>query len=143
MDRLISSKEIFLSSLKETEQLGKKLAKTISPSDVFAFFGEVGAGKTTLIKSIVNSLGYPIEDIVSPTFTYLNVYETASISCYHFDLYRFESESDFLQKGFDEYFDMEGICLIEWAEKIPNLLPDKTKVIRLKHSDKGRICIID
>lgn len=134
--------KIFLLSLTDTEKLGKAISEELKPSDIVVFYGQVGAGKTTLIKSIVSHLEYPKEQVTSPTFSYLNIYQ-ATIPVYHFDLYRFKSETDFLQRGFDEYFDKEGICLIEWAENIPSLIPENAKKITLEHHKEGRICLID
>ena len=133
---------IELSSLDETDRFGKTLAKELRPGDVLAFYGDIGAGKTTLIKSIVSSFSYPKSEITSPTFTYLNIYN-AKLPIFHFDLYRFENEEEFLQKGFDEYFEANGICLVEWAEKIPSLLPKNTKKIFLKHKEGARACFVE
>lgn len=133
---------ISLASLQDTEYLAKELALKLKPGDVLAFFGDLGSGKTTLIKYIVSFLDYPKTQVTSPTFNYLNIYD-AKLPLYHFDLYRFEGDKDFLQKGFDEYFDLEGVCLIEWAEKIPSLLPEKTIKIHLSYSQGERICQVD
>lgn len=142
MARPILENSLFLPTLKDTEYLGSELSKDLKKNDLMAFFGEVGAGKTTLIKSIVSALGFSKNEVTSPTFTYMNIYE-GIIPIFHFDLYRINNENDFLEKGFDEYFDNEGICLIEWAEKIPLLLPKHTKKIYLSHLPKGgRLCKI-
>lgn len=133
---------IELSSLDETHGFAKTLAKELLPGDVLAFYGDVGAGKTTLIKSIVSTFGYPKSEVTSPTFTYLNIYN-ANLPIYHFDLYRFENEEEFLQKGFDEYFEANGLCLIEWAEKIPSLLPKNTKKLFLEHKEGARACFVE
>jgi tRNA threonylcarbamoyladenosine biosynthesis protein TsaE len=142
MVRPILENPFFLPTLKDTECLGSELSKGLKKNDLIAFFGEVGAGKTTLIKSIVAGLGFSKNEITSPTFTYMNIYE-GTIPIFHFDLYRLNNENDFLEKGFDEYFYNEGICLIEWAEKIPCLLPEHTKKIYLSHlPEGGRLCKI-
>lgn len=130
---------ISLSSLQDTRDFAKNLTKNLQPGDIYAFFGDVGAGKTTLIKNMLSFLNYPEAEVTSPTFTLLNIYPTTPI-IYHFDLYRFQTENDFLKKGFDEYFDLDGVCLIEWAEKIPHLLPKRAKKIHLTHHEGKRSC---
>ena len=142
MARSILENPIFLPTLKDTECLGRKLSEDLKKNDLIAFFGEVGAGKTTLIKSIAGALGYSKKEVTSPTFTYMNIYD-GIIPIFHFDLYRINNESDFIEKGFEEYFESDGICLIEWAEKIPQLLPEHTKRIYLSHlPEGGRLCKI-
>jgi tRNA threonylcarbamoyladenosine biosynthesis protein TsaE len=127
---------ITLNTLTETEKLGKNLAKNLQPSDVLAFYGPIGSGKTTLIKAIITSLGFPRNQITSPTFIYLNIYPLL-VPCYHFDLYRLTNEKQFYQKGFAEYLEHNGICFIEWAEKIPTTLPMNTKKIYLGYDQQG------
>jgi tRNA threonylcarbamoyladenosine biosynthesis protein TsaE len=130
--------EIIISkSLEETSSFGIKFAKTLSIGSIVAFFGDLGVGKTTLIKTIVKSLGpdqktnEPIT-VTSPTFTYLNIYDT-KIRVYHFDLYRIKNINDFYSMGFHEYFSSDGICLIEWAENILEILPKNSIKIQMKH----------
>jgi len=104
---------------------GHEWGRTLSPNDVICFFGDLGAGKTTFIKGLVEgATGLSTSAVRSPTFTYLNIYEGTK-PVYHFDLYRLKHESQFLEMGFDEYFEAGGICCIEWAEKIPSLLPSR------------------
>lgn len=116
----------------ETKQAGRKLAKQLKPNSVLAFQGELGAGKTTFIKGLISELAGVAEDtVVSPTFCYLNIYSGGRLAVYHFDLYRLKDEQDFLKLGFDEYLNAEGVCCIEWSEKIPTLLPAHKKMIEL------------
>lgn len=123
-------------SLDDTKKIGKEIAKNLNRKDVVAFFGELGSGKTTLIKTIVSELNRTKEiDVCSPTFSYLNIYP-GSIDVYHFDLYRIKNNDQFLAMGLDEYFFKDGICLIEWAEKITSLLPPKTNVIHMVKGDE-------
>lgn len=110
-------------SAQETISVGRILARSLPKKAFIALFGELGAGKTTLVKGVIAELSQlQIDEINSPTFTYLHPYE-GSRPLYHFDLYRIEDERDFLAKGLNEYFNLEAICLVEWAEKIPSLLP--------------------
>lgn len=121
-------------SEEETIAFGQRLGETLEKGSIVAFFGELGTGKTTLIKGIVQGLGEKDTQVNSPTFSYLNIYST-KIKTYHFDLYRLKDQQDFLSMGFDEYFDLDGICLIEWAEKIEPLLPKNTLLVQMKHFD--------
>lgn len=125
------------SSPEETGEIGRSLAKNLSPGSIVSFFGDLGAGKTTLIKSLTAELaGIDPHEVSSPTFTYLHIYE-GKCPIYHFDLYRLENANAFLERGFDEYFDADGICLIEWAERIEPILPKHTLRIEIKHSGEN------
>ncbi|MBX9924426.1 MAG: tRNA (adenosine(37)-N6)-threonylcarbamoyltransferase complex ATPase subunit type 1 TsaE [Rhabdochlamydiaceae bacterium] len=114
---------IFLTtSAEETQKAGREIAVLLKPGDVVCLTGELGAGKTTLIKGIAEKLGgiNPLE-VTSPTFTYLHTYP-GSPPLHHFDLYRLASSEQFLSLGFTEFFGAGGICCIEWPEKIPQEL---------------------
>ena len=133
-DQIIS--EYYSTSVEETKKIGKEIAKELKKGQIIAFLGNLGAGKTSLIKGLVNELNSLKEDeICSPTFTYLNIY-TGKINVYHFDLYRIKNTEQFIAMGFDEYFDKNGICLIEWSEKITTILPPNTLVIHLIEKEK-------
>ncbi len=89
---------------------------------MLALVGELGAGKTQFVKGLAVGLGYPGE-VTSPTFTLIHEYHGGRLPLYHFDFYRLESEDEALQLGLDEYLAGQGICVIEWADKFPRLLP--------------------
>ncbi|NGX60601.1 MAG: tRNA threonylcarbamoyladenosine biosynthesis protein TsaE [Chlamydiae bacterium] len=126
---------IELAGAQATIDFGIKIGETLPKQTLVAFFGELGAGKTTLIKGIVEgTTGISRENVSSPTFNYLNIYEGKKGVCYHFDLYRLQGVDEFLSLGFEEYFLSEGICLIEWSEKIVSLLPPKTHFFTLEHA---------
>lgn len=109
------------------------MAKTLNPDDVVLLTGDLGAGKTTLVRGLVQGLNS--SDLVqSPTYVYLQIYEGA-FPIYHFDLYRLTSVDDFLAMGFEEFFTKNGICLIEWPERIRPILPEKA--IWIECSTKG------
>ncbi|SHH53703.1 tRNA threonylcarbamoyladenosine biosynthesis protein TsaE [Anaerosphaera aminiphila DSM 21120] len=114
--------KIHLKDVEETENFGLALGKLLKPGDVICLNGDLGAGKTTLTKSIGKGMG--IEDyITSPTFAIINEYY-GDINLYHFDTYRLETDEDVFYLGFDEYFYGNGVCIIEWADKIKNALPE-------------------
>ncbi len=126
----------FSSSEKETIKLGACFALSFSSFPItIALHGELGSGKTTFIKGFIAALLKEKEnDILSPTFSYLHIYgENPSI--YHFDLYRLKDKNAFLSMGFSDYLHGEGICLIEWPERISPLLPQETVNIHLSHID--------
>ncbi len=124
-------------------KLGKELGLKLKPCSIVAISGDLGAGKTTLIKGIAGSAAHiDAQLITSPTFTLLNIYSGA-LQVYHFDLYRLQSAEDFLALGFDEVLDAGGICLIEWPEVIEQRLPERTLKIQIEYGPKsGRTLIL-
>lgn len=103
-----------------------------NPNKVIAFYGDMGVGKTTLIKAIAKAL-HVVETINSPTFSLINEYKTTdNKKIFHFDLYRLEQEKDAYNIGIEEYLYSNEWCFIEWAEKIPNILPTEHTLIKLK-----------
>lgn len=113
--------EITTLSSEETFQVGASFYPELALPSIIAFFGDLGAGKTTFIRGIASRAGVDKREVCSPTFTYLNIYESR-IKIYHFDLYRLPNEQEFFAAGFDEYLYSDGICCIEWSEKITSLL---------------------
>ena len=108
------------------------------PARVILFHGEMGVGKTTLIKQLCKTLGV-IEATSSPTFSLVNEYETiANQIVYHFDFYRLKNEMEALDMGADDYFYSGNWCFIEWAEKIPNLIPEEHAIITIELIDEGK-----
>jgi tRNA threonylcarbamoyladenosine biosynthesis protein TsaE len=130
--------EFFSTSAEETKLWGQNLANQIKAGQVLAFIGDLGVGKTTLIKGLVSTLNNISEEqITSPTFNYLNIYP-GTHPIYHFDLYRIQGTEHFLNMGFDEYlYTKDGVTLIEWSEKITPLLPSKTWVVHILSSSEN------
>lgn len=121
-------------SAEETEALAALIAGGAQQNQVIALDGDLGAGKTAFSRGFAKALGIPEEEISSPTFTLVNVYEKREgqrLSLYHFDVYRMEDEEDFLAAGLADYLTAGGICLIEWAKRIRALLPEETLHIEL------------
>ncbi len=115
-------------SEEETIALGQRLAREL-PKGVVLLIGNLGAGKTTLVKGIVSGLGAaPIDEVSSPTFTLIHEYGS---SVFHVDLYRLDSEREVESLGLEELFDRSGIVLIEWGERFPRLMPKQRTEIRL------------
>lgn len=131
------------SSPEQTQKFGWKLAHCIGAGTVIALIGPLGSGKTCLAQGICRGLGVE-EPVTSPTFILINEY-TGRIPVYHFDLYRLSDADELLELGYEEYFYGEGACLVEWAEKARELLPDDTVEIHLRwlsHNDR-EILLID
>jgi len=125
-------------SLNDTHALSVAFGKALKSGDVVCFFGDLGAGKTTFIKGIIEGVGgYSPEYVNSPTFSYLNIYEGHK-TVYHFDLYRLRDGDEFLSMGFDEYLFTEGICCVEWSEKIADLIPSDAIKVEITHLGEAR-----
>lgn len=124
------------SSEKETINIAMKLAKHLKAGDILALKGQLGAGKTTFIKGLAKGLGIK-QEIRSPTFVILNVYK-GKIPLYHFDVYRLKDLGDLIQLGYEEYFYADGICVIEWAEKIEDLIEKEHLGIAIKFAKGGK-----
>lgn len=119
-------------SPSETIELGKALAKRLAGGDVVALYGELGSGKTTLVKGLAAGLGATDPDRVrSPTFVLLNLYK-GRLPVYHVDLYRVQNVERLHDIGYEEYASGDGVTVIEWAEKAEQLLPEKAIRVRLK-----------
>ena len=122
---------IDVQSLTETEALGRRLAAHVFPGAVVALVGTLGAGKTLLVRAIAKGLDIPNPAVVnSPTFVLIQEYE-ARLPIYHFDAYRLASEAQFADLGVHEYFQGNGVCLVEWADKVPTCLPAERLEIRI------------
>lgn len=122
-------------SPKETLALGERLSHRLKPGDIVCLFGPLGSGKTVLTKGIARGLGFKDTLVTSPTFTFLNIYE-GKTNLYHFDLYRIEHAGELQEIGGEDFFYGEGICIIEWAEKLGNLLPKDCLEIKISHKDE-------
>jgi tRNA threonylcarbamoyladenosine biosynthesis protein TsaE len=122
-------KNLFITSNpSETIKLGKKIAKRLRPGDIIFLYGELGAGKTTLIKGIARGLGIK-KLIISPSFVLVKEYPQKNF--FHIDLYRIK-DFDFLMSGLNEYLSKKNIVAIEWAEKIENLVKPEKNIIKIK-----------
>ncbi|PWM52413.1 MAG: tRNA (adenosine(37)-N6)-threonylcarbamoyltransferase complex ATPase subunit type 1 TsaE [Bacillota bacterium] len=120
---------VFISSSEgETFRWAEEYAKTLHPGDTVLLDGEMGAGKTAVAKGIAKGLGIS-EEVTSPTYAYINSYEDR---LFHFDCYRITSERQAEELGFADYFDLGGICLVEWSENIAELLPEQVKRVRIR-----------
>ena len=115
-------------SREETEAFAQEYAKSLKPGDVVLLDGDMGAGKTVFSKGVAKGLGIE-EEVTSPTYAYMNDYDGR---LFHYDCYRIESIEQAENLGLADYFDMGGICLIEWAQNIAPLLPPIVKRVRIE-----------
>lgn len=128
--------ELKVSGLDELPKAAAQILKQAGRHRIFLLYGEMGAGKTTLIKSLCNLL--EVEDTVSsPTFSIVNEYSGNKGTVYHFDFYRIKTESEALDLGYEDYFYSGNYCFIEWPEKIPNLLPDDFVELKLLQTSEN------
>jgi tRNA threonylcarbamoyladenosine biosynthesis protein TsaE len=130
--------KIIVNSLDELPVVAKQLIKSFDGQKVIAFYGEMGAGKTTLIKAICEELG--VEDnITSPTFSIVNEYKSPKGKIYHFDFYRLKSEDEAYDMGYEDYFYSKAYCLIEWPEKIAGLMPLEYEKVTITKDGEKRV----
>ena len=133
--------EIKISSLDTIREAAKEFVATMGDSRVFAFYGKMGAGKTTFVKALCTELG--VEDVItSPTFAIVNEYrsDTTGELIYHFDFYRIKKIEEVYDMGYEDYFYSGALCFIEWPELIEELLPEEAvKVTIEENADGSRI----
>lgn len=120
-------------SPEATKRLGARLAPLLEPGDVVALYGDLGAGKTHLAKGLCAALGVPDDAVTSPTFTIVQEYPADPFPIYHIDAYRIERLEELVELGYEDYFYGDGVCLIEWPERVEALLPPHTLRLRLTH----------
>lgn len=122
---------------EETFQLGVKIGKQARPGEIYTLNGDLGVGKTVFTQGVARGLGIE-EPVNSPTFTIVQVYEEGRMPFYHFDVYRIGDIEEMEEIGYDDYFFGNGICLIEWAELIQELLPEQIISVTIeKNPEKG------
>ena len=134
--------ELFLPDSKATEKLGELLGRLAEDGDVICFTGDLGAGKTLMSRGIAAGMGVPAENVNSPTFAIMNVYNGKDMEIRHFDLYRLNRAEELDDIGFDEYCGGNGITLIEWAELFAERLPEEYLQVTLLHHEGGRKVIL-
>lgn len=124
-------------SERETYELGLAMGREARPGEVYTLIGDLGVGKTVFTKGLAAGLGIK-EPVSSPTFTILQEYEEGRLPFYHFDVYRIGDVEEMDEIGYEDYFFGDGVCLIEWADLIREILPEHYKEIRIeKDLDKG------
>lgn len=121
----------------ETKRAGYEIGCRVKPGSIYALYGDLGVGKTVFTKGLAEGLGIK-EDVNSPTFTILQIYEDGRIPLYHFDVYRIGDPEEMEEIGYEDYFFGQGVCLVEWANLIDELMPKETVSITIeKNPEKG------
>lgn len=131
--------EIKIDSLEALPQAAEKFVELLDQGTVVAFNGEMGAGKTTFIRQLVETLGVDPEEANSPSFSIINEYRSDSTAelIYHFDLYRLENLEEAFEIGVEDYLDSGALCLIEWPDRIADILPDDTVRVDIAEQPDG------
>ena len=122
---------IVTSNEEETIHEGKMLGQKLKPGAVVALYGQLGAGKTAFTRGVALGLGIGMS-VSSPTFTIVNEYP-GDIPLFHFDMYRLESEDELFDIGWDDYLDRDGVCVVEWSEKVPGAFSPDTIAVRFEN----------
>ena len=132
------SKTLFAENLEQLNSIAKQILDYTSTHKKFAFYGEMGVGKTTLIKALSLQIGVT-DAVSSPTFSIVNEYQAdENTKIYHFDFYRIEDEKEAYDMGYEEYFFSNAYCFIEWPEKIPNLIEEDMVQIKMSVVENKR-----
>ena len=135
--------EVALPSARATRALGKRLGRVLQAGDTVALVGDLGAGKTTFTQGLAAGLGVPADARVrSPTFAIAHVYPGGRVTLYHVDVYRLETESALWALGFEDYIAGDGVCVVEWADRVPAALPEDHLVVRFEARDGGRLASV-
>ena len=138
------SMEIRIKSIEEIAVAAKEFVAAMGERKVFAFYGKMGAGKTTFIKAVWEELG--VEDVInSPTFAIVNEYvDGKGEPVYHFDFYRIKNQQEVMDLGYEDYVYSGHVCFMEWPELIENLLPDDAVKVTIEEEiDGGRVLVVD
>jgi len=130
--------EILIKDVSEIAEAAKEFVTAMGDRKVFAFYGKMGAGKTTFIKAVCEELG--VEDVInSPTFAIVNEYvDGEGEPIYHFDFYRIKKEQEVLDIGYEDYVYSGNVCFMEWPELIENLLPDDAVKVTIEEEEEGK-----
>lgn len=130
--KTIKTGSLILKSEEDTASLGLMLAEAAEPGDIIALIGDLGTGKTALTKYIAKGLGIT-EEISSPTFTIVKEYKSGRLPLYHFDVYRLGCGDELMDIGAEDMLEGDGLCVIEWADIVSDVLPADALVVRLEY----------
>jgi tRNA threonylcarbamoyladenosine biosynthesis protein TsaE len=125
-----------------TTRLGAALASGVAPGRVLHLCGDLGTGKTTLVRGLLRALGVT-GPVKSPTYTWVEPYTVSRLDLYHFDFYRLNDRTEWLSSGLREYFRPDAFCIVEWPEKAGSLLPSPDLRIQLRHTGESRQALIE
>ena len=131
----MEEKKIVIKNEEETKKFGEKLCEKLTAGSIVALTGDLGTGKTTLTKAIAAGLGLT-DVITSPTFNIVKQYDSGRLPLYHFDVYRIGDVDEMYEIGYEEYFFGDGVCVIEWADLIEEIIPDDAVRIEIEYGEK-------
>ncbi len=131
----MEEKKIVIKNEEETKNFGEKLCERLTAGSIVALIGDLGTGKTALTKAIAAGLGVT-DMITSPTFNIVKQYDSGRLPLYHFDVYRIGDVDEMYEIGYEEYFFGEGVCVIEWADLIEEIIPDDAVRIEIEYGEK-------
>ena len=132
----------YLTDDAATRAFGARLARVLVPGMSLHLHGDLGSGKTTLVRGMLHGLGFPGR-VKSPTYALVELYTVSRLNLYHFDFYRFRDPKEWRDAGFDEYFNEASVCLVEWPEKATGLLPAADLNLALEFAGNGRRLSLD
>ena len=131
----MEEKKIVIKNEDETKKFGEQLCEKLTAGSIVALTGDLGTGKTTLTKAIAAGLG--VTDVItSPTFNIVKQYDSGRLPLYHFDVYRIGDVDEMYEIGYEEYFFGEGVCVIEWADLIEEIIPEDAMRIEIEYGEK-------
>ena len=131
----MEEKKIVIKNEEETKKFGEKRCEKLTAGSIVALTGDLGTGKTTLTKAIAAGLG--VTDVItSPTFNIVKQYDSGRLPLYHFDVYRIGDVDEMYEIGYEEYFFGDGVCVIEWADLIEEIIPDDAVRIEIEYGEK-------
>ena len=131
----VMEEKIVIKNEEETKKFGEKLCEKLTAGSIVALTGDLGTGKTTLTKAIAAGLG--VTDVItSPTFNIVKQYDSGRLPLYHFDVYRIGDVDEMYEIGYEEYFFGDGVCVIEWADLIEEIIPDDAVRIEIEYGEK-------
>ncbi len=134
--------EFITNSPEETEALGERFAKILTPGCIVAYRGDLGAGKTAFTRGLARGLGCTGQ-VTSPTYTIVNEYLGGRLPLFHFDMYRLRSSDDLFDIGWDDYLDRCGVCAVEWSENVADAMEDPVTVTIEKIGENARRITIE
>ena len=119
--------EFITNAPEETEALGERLGKILTPSTILAYRGDLGAGKTAFTRGLARGLGCT-QQVTSPTYTIVNEYLGGRLPLFHFDMYRLASSDDLWDIGWEDYLERDGVCAVEWSENVADAMEDPISI---------------
>ena len=134
--------QLHLPNAAATERVGAALARALIGGMVIALHGDLGTGKTTLVRGVLRELGWT-GSVKSPTYTLVEYYPISSLYLYHFDFYRFDEPAEWEDSGFAEYFRPDALCVIEWPERVRGMLPRADVALSLRYRGAGRELLLE